>query len=83
VRFSPAPHWGDALANIPATVGLARYADLPANIHGEVAPAGNHRLPVPVALDADDLAATDPARVAGHLCGVAVVSMAGHPAIGM
>ena len=94
VPVAPAPDWHDALAHIATNAGVARYADLPVNIYGVVAPAGDRHLANPVALAPDDsdyaravlqadLGATDPARIAGYVYGDAVISTTGHPAVGM
>ena len=39
VPFAPAPDWHDALAHIATRAGVARYADMPVNTYGVVAPA--------------------------------------------
>lgn len=92
--FTPSPDWTEALARVAAVANVASYADFPVNIYGVVAPAGAPRMPAPTAFDdddltyaravlRDDLGATDPTRIAGYLYGDVVVSMAGHPPVGM
>lgn len=92
--FTPASDWDHALATIATAAGVARYADLPVNVYGVVAPAGDSRLPIPVTPDAAeeayaravlsaDLHETDPIRIAGHLYGDQIVALTGHPPVGM